>query len=438
MVSTMMMNLPSNAKIQIHLLFLSLIVAVSVFQTQVQGQLIQLKVAKLLDVKVVDSEAGLVSINQNSNPTKVTASPTTMAPVVAPAFRQTPAPTGNDNEQCIFDFTYPNMSEPTFDICFHVTLFGLGNGQWRASNGKVSINPVNFTNDYSIIDHETGKIIYVIHIQRTEDVIQYLGIKDGPQCQSYSYCGNDLYSADCTNLRYGRNVDCEPAYEIFFPFTSGAASNLVVAKPTTPPTHPPTKSPTKRPSKRPIYNPTRAPQQTLKPTKLPTKVPVRLPTKAPIKPPMTAVSKSPTSAPTGNDNEQCVDFIYPNGDFVEICFKVTLFGLGNGMWRFMNNTVITNPINFDNDYSIIDHETWDIIYVIKIKRTGNVTNFIGLLNGPQCQSHSYCGSDLYSADCTNLQYGRNVTCEPAWEIFFPFTGDAALNRVIANPTRAPV
>jgi hypothetical protein len=39
----------------------------------------------------------------------------------------------------------------------------------------------------------------------------------------------------------------------------------------------------------------------------------------------------------------------------------------------------------------------------------------------QCTSCSYCLSGGYSADCTNLAHGRNVTCEPTEPgVFFPF------------------
>jgi hypothetical protein len=40
-----------------------------------------------------------------------------------------------------------------------------------------------------------------------------------------------------------------------------------------------------------------------------------------------------------------------------------------------------------------------------------------------CSSCTFCGNDRYSADCTGLKHGRNVTCESTGEgeVFFPFS-----------------
>lgn len=52
-------------------------------------------------------------------------------------------------------------------------------------------------------------------------------------CSSCTYCGNEtgddtLYSADCTNLENGREVECETTDVVFFPFTAAAIPNVTI------------------------------------------------------------------------------------------------------------------------------------------------------------------------------------------------------------------
>jgi hypothetical protein len=58
-------------------------------------------------------------------------------------------------------------------------------------------------------------------------------------CSSCTHCGNEtgddtLYSADCTNLENGRNVECESTDVVYFPFTADAIPNVTITTPNFP------------------------------------------------------------------------------------------------------------------------------------------------------------------------------------------------------------
>ena len=61
-----------------------------------------------------------------------------------------------------------------------------------------------------------------------EVLVKYPGEMKPESCESCKMCGTEttLYSADCTNVLYGRMVDCEPSATatgaIYFPLTAEA------------------------------------------------------------------------------------------------------------------------------------------------------------------------------------------------------------------------
>lgn len=68
-----------------------------------------------------------------------------------------------------------------------------------------------------------------VEVQRDDDDSSSVTVttpKSTEKCTSSSYCGNDKYSADCTNLKHGREVKCESAapMDVFFPMNAWAVS----------------------------------------------------------------------------------------------------------------------------------------------------------------------------------------------------------------------
>jgi hypothetical protein len=107
-----------------------------------------------------------------------------------------------------------------------------------------------------------------------------VGIKGkSTACKSCTYCGNDKYTADCTNLKNGRAPKCESApAQVYYPLSVAATSSSsppppAPTKPTKPP--PPTKPMVKPPMRAPIKAPVKPPAKVPVSVKAPAKMPVK-------------------------------------------------------------------------------------------------------------------------------------------------------------------
>jgi hypothetical protein len=80
-------------------------------------------------------------------------------------------------------------------------------------------------------------------------------------------------------------------------------------------------------------------------------------------------------------------------------------------------------------------------YNVRVERNGTTDEcLVVAVNKRACKSCTFCknnnGGDTYSADCTNLRFGRNVTCESATNVLFPLTAEALVEEeevVIVSP-----
>jgi hypothetical protein len=67
---------------------------------------------------------------------------------------------------------------------------------------------------------------------------------------------------------------------------------------------------------------------------------------------------------------------------------------------------------------------------VRVERNGTSNEcLVVAVNKKACNSCTFCATsetdgDTYSADCTNLPMGRNVTCESTLNVFFPLTAEA--------------
>jgi hypothetical protein len=67
----------------------------------------------------------------------------------------------------------------------------------------------------------SNEIFIQVHVDDDDKCTVTVIVKDESKvCSSCTICGNDLYSADCTGLKHGRNVTCESTGDgdVFFPF----------------------------------------------------------------------------------------------------------------------------------------------------------------------------------------------------------------------------
>jgi hypothetical protein len=295
---------------------------------------------------------------------------------------------GNDTIQCIPDYTqYNGMEGQPFSLCLTYTYEEIC--EPFPSNGT-ELYDVKFTYTYyknesltsKLFDLELGRKGYnqfdPITSEMIDNTIAYVTVPNIGQCKSSKYCGGGDYSADCTNLLYGRNVQCE-AMMPFFPFTgdailSGKEITSLTSTPTTP----------------------------TKPT--------------PAKPPTPASPKTP----------KCFNVTLPNPIGQKPSRKNTNTSFPVCTVKNVIKTNMTTNISKESyygNYSIYstNNLTNGPIFTISFD---TIKNFIKVDNVGKCNSFSDCNNGRFSADCTNLQYGRNVSCEFALKIFFPFTVDA--------------
>jgi hypothetical protein len=121
--------------------------------------------------------------------------------------------------------------------------------------------------------HSTG---IKITVQRQPDDTQcQVTVKirsNSKKCSKCVYCGNDLYSVDCSMIQNGRSVTCEATGEgaVFFPLTSAALANRTVTK---------------------------APILVRAPVKAPVKAPKQAAARAPVVAPKQPKLRAPVSAP---------------------------------------------------------------------------------------------------------------------------------------------
>jgi hypothetical protein len=137
----------------------------------------------------------------------------------------------------------------TFEVCGIYSAFGPSPAQLE--NGT-TIYIGGYSNDYTIVqgleagtDTSSGNIsasVYPgIEISVFRDDADICGVTvtapgstDKEACSTCTYCGNETYSADCTNLENGRDVNCESTVSIFFPLTAEALKVDASSSATTP------------------------------------------------------------------------------------------------------------------------------------------------------------------------------------------------------------
>jgi hypothetical protein len=125
----------------------------------------------------------------------------------------------NYNIVCIKDYTYPDAPQGSkkFNLCYT-----------HYSVSKVSDTMYHEKFKYTFYKNKTkASKIKTIEVGHTEyyDSDGYITTTKGyvkepnvAKCRWYDYCGDGKYSADCTNLKYGRKVHCEPVSPVYFPY----------------------------------------------------------------------------------------------------------------------------------------------------------------------------------------------------------------------------
>jgi len=142
---------------------------------------------------------------------------------------------------------------------------------------------------------------------------------------------------------------------------------------------------------------------------------------------------------------ECVDIAEDTGTTFEVCGIYEGFGpspamLENGTTVYLGgygtNYTIIQGLEAGTDTTAVNvpAEAYTGIGIYVYRDDNDACNVTVTLRGSgqeDCQACSYCGNETYSADCTNLENGRDVNCESTTSIFFPLTA-AALEVVTAS------
>jgi hypothetical protein len=355
-------------------------------------------------------------------PTFTTTLPTTAMPNLAPAMYPTsdtqrpsstpvtsaPFPTSNiptsSPISCI-NYTYPGMIGNPFEVCYEDKISYVDGVTTKLRNGTRAAVPC-FKHTYNIYNRDdmiTPSFTIILkrtgnHVPNEVDTSKFHVAKVAgiAKCKWSHYCGNNTFTADCTNLLYGRRAQCEPIKPFFFPFTADAVRTA---------------------GRTPIV-------------KLPK--PTRVPVPKPIRAPVPAPTTSYTTISNGTAL-QCTNVTYTAlANPFKVCYK-TKHAIRRSvkyLWNRIQPYVIERH---EYNHTIYNHNTTTVIGMIGVGQstktypngtTSILSVYVKVVGVALCNSYSSCGQDKISADCTNLQYGRKVTCESILHVFYPFTNEA--------------
>jgi hypothetical protein len=87
---------------------------------------------------------------------------------------------------------------------------------------------------------------------------------------------------------------------------------------------------------------------------------------------------------------------------------------------------------------------WSAVTTVLVELFGNDDCTVKV-DDELCNRCVMCTESTFSADCTNIPFGREVTCEPTWgglggddaNLFFPLTADAPAVVRVASPSATP-
>ena len=116
------------------------------------------------------------------------------------------------------NFTFPD-DNVVRELCFSAEIMGPSPAQITLPNGTDYIEYIGVSSESYFFENELKGLTTVVTWRETEDCV---ATANGEDCLSCSLCANGSASADCTNLEYGRRVECplDGLAVPFFPFLS--------------------------------------------------------------------------------------------------------------------------------------------------------------------------------------------------------------------------
>ena len=103
------------------------------------------------------------------------------------------------------NFTFPE-DDVVRELCFSTEIMGPSPAQITLPNGTEYIEYIGVSSESYFFENElNGLTTVVTWVGETDDCV---ATANGEDCLSCTLCANGSVSADCTNLEYGRKVEC--------------------------------------------------------------------------------------------------------------------------------------------------------------------------------------------------------------------------------------
>jgi hypothetical protein len=263
-------------------------------------------------------------------------------------------------------------------------------------------------NPFNITIHRSGEKDCTTGEDRTE--CDFFGVDD-EQCNSCTYCGNEAFSADCTNVPFGRKIECESSSTLIFPLIAEVMDN--------------SERLTGLDSMGGLTSTTFSPSDTSSGVGS-----------------MSFAGTTSFAPSDSNSDAGTMSFEHSGGVDGASIFD------GNSTFRVYYRPFIqaASTISVDENGTIFQaYKTYFYNYVIYSDQDGgfnpfNITiyrsgekdcttgedrtecDFFGV-DDEQCNSCTYCGNETFSADCTNVPFGRKIECESSSTLLFPLTSE---------------
>lgn len=129
-----------------------------------------------------------------------------------------------------------------------------------------------------------------------------------------------------------------------------------------------------------------------------------------------------TSASVGLAESSCTNFTFPeDGGVRELCYSIQVLGPSITMTQLPNGTEVTEYVGESSETYIFERDLEGIVTEIKWDEAVSLVDCVATVSHDgvgaddtmECKSCALCndqGITSVSADCTNLEQGRNVQC----------------------------
>lgn len=136
------------------------------------------------------------------------------------------------------------FNDTDVQVCYVATAEAISTIGFSDENFTTTVAQQRYSYQFDVVDDDKEHSGITIEVQRSGEVIEDVnGSVDltecdfvqvtGQLCASCTYCGNETYTVDCTNINHGRYLECESVFPVLFPLTIDAVPDSPATDPLT-------------------------------------------------------------------------------------------------------------------------------------------------------------------------------------------------------------